>query len=63
MNMEFKLKAGGVWNFTVTDRGDNVAIVATYSKRVETDRLKDQAKTIPEFVVSRDELKRLAKAL
>ena len=61
--MEFKLKAGGVWNFKVTDRGDNVAIVATHNGRSDTPRLDDQAKIIPEFVVSRDDLKRLAKAL
>ena len=61
--MEFKLKAGGVWNFKVTDRGDNVAIVATHNGRSGNPRLDDQAKIIPEFVVSRDDLKRLAKAL
>jgi len=61
--MEFKLKAGGVWNFKVTDRGDNVAIVATHNGRGDNPRLDDQAKIIPEFIISRVELKRLAKAL
>ena len=61
--MEFKLKAGGVWNFNVTDRGDNVAIVATHNGRSDNPRLDEQTKLIPEFVVSRDDLKRLAKAL
>ena len=61
--MEFKLKAGGVWNFKVTDRGDNVAIVATHNSRGDNARLDEQTKLIPEFIVSRVELKRLAKAL
>ena len=61
--MEFKLKAGGVRNFKVTDRGDNVAIVATHNARGENPRLDEQTKLIPEFIVSRYELKRLAKAL
>ena len=61
--MEFKLKAGGVWNFKVTDRGDNVAIIATHNGRSDIPRLDEQTKLIPEFVVSRDDLKRLAKAL
>ena len=61
--MEFKLKAGGVWNFTVTDRGDNVAIIATPYTRASNAQLENQAKNIPEFIVSRYELKRLAKAL
>ena len=61
--MEFKLKAGGVWNFIVTDRGDNVVIVATPYSRASNAKLDNQTKNIPEFVVSRDDLKRLAKAL
>ena len=55
--MEFSLKAGGVYSFKINDRGENVSI-EVIDRRDGTPIV-----TPREFIVSRAEIKRLAKAL